>query len=484
MLTHHQYTYIQKEQNIAVSSTFDHAVYKNLAPKSKNCASTGVDYCGVKMQYLYTTKRAILLSSKQVESQHFPSNLVFRINVTPITPPGSSAYRSEVPPLADVQKPTLQLNAEKYPPSTNTQNNIEYSEKARPLKEKAEGSHNPLKCRQRAKYNLQKVIKDIESSPAIESLVMKLENTAWSSVSAKQFLSYVDADIYTITAFQRYLTTTGEICPALELLADSSKENLIRHKYGCHVLRILVKRLPALSQTVSKLTLHSFADMCCNEFSNKVMQVIAAQDDLFRKSCFEKFCVNWNTIKKNVSSIYLLTVCLRYTPNDTAYFGLVGEYLVDQRGYGIIKDKHDKRILARYIEYCTEQELDIFYRLLRFESEFIERCSDKYMVYIFRLLLRRGHKQSEYQFAQGLRTEAHQVLGFKVVRLLLDEIFSDESYPDELRDGILAALSQEKKLQDHLLEINANRKRQSATGSSLSNMSNNAIDNDRPNDFN
>jgi hypothetical protein len=483
MLTHHQYTYIQKEQNIAVSSPFDHAVYKNLAPKSKYCASTGVDYCGVKMQYLYTTKRAILLSSKQIESQHSPCNLVFRIKVAPITPFGSSVYRPEVRSQTDVLHPPFSSNAEKILLSS-ARDNIEYSESARNLKEKQEGSHNPLKCRQRAKYNLQKVIKDIESSPAIESLVTKLQNTNWSTVPPKQFLGYVDADIYTITAFQRYLSTAEEICAALEHLADSTKEHLIRHKYGCHVLRILVKRLPALSQKVSKLTLQSFADMCCNEFSNKVMQVIAAQDDLFRKSCFEKFCINWNTIKKNVSSIYLLTVCLRYTPNDASYFGLIGEYLVNQRGYGIIKDKHDKRILARYIEYCTEQELDIFYRLLRFESEFIERCSDKYMVYIFRLLLRRGHKQSEYQFAQGLRTEAHEVLGFKVVRLLLDEVFSDEGYPDQLRDEILAALSQEKKLQEHLLEINANRKRQSATGSSLSNLSNNAIDNDHPNDFN
>jgi hypothetical protein len=483
MLTHHQYTYIQKEQNIAVSSTFDHAVYKNLAPKSKYCASTGVDYCGVKMQYLYTTKRAILLSSKQIETQHSPRNLVFRLKVAPITPPSAPVCGPETRLQSDVLNPPISSNAEKNLPS-KTRDNIEYTEIAPYLKEKPEGSNNPLKCRQRAKYNLQKVIKDIESSPAIESLVTKLQNTNWSVVSPKQFLGFVDADIYTITAFQRFLSNSVYICAALEQLADATKDHLIRHKYGCHVLRILVKRLPVLSLKVASLALQSFSDMCCNEFSNKVMQVIAAQDGQFRRSCFEKFCVNWNTIKKNVSSIYLLTVCLRFSPNDASHFGLIGEFLVDQRGYGIIKDKHDKRILARYIEYCTEQELDIFYRLLRFESEFVERCSDKYMVYIFRLLLRRGHKQSEYQFAQSLRTEAHQVLGFKVVRLLLDEIFSDASYPDQLREGILAALSQEKKLQEHLLEISANRKRQSATGSSLSNLSNNAINNDHPNDFN
>ena len=424
MLTHHQYTYIQKEQNIAVSSPFDHAVYKNLAPKSKYYASTGVDYCGVKMQYLYTTKRAILLSSKTIETQHSPRNLVFRIKVAPITPHGSSVCRPEVRYQTDVLHPQLSSNAEKILLSS-ARDNIEYSEATRNLKEKQEGSHNPLKCRQRAKYNLQKVIKDIESSPAIESLVAKLQNTNWSTVPPKQFLGFVDADIYTITAFQRYLSTAEEICAALEHLADSTKEHLIRHKYGCHVLRILVKRLPALSHKVSKLTLQNFADMCCNEFSNKVMQVIAAQDDLFRKSCFEKFCINWNAIKKNVSSIYLLTVCLRYTPNDASYFGLIGEYLVNQRGYGIIKDKHDKRILARYIEYCSERELDIFYRLLRFESEFIERCSDKYMVYIFRLLLRRGHKQSEQLLLNEIKNHTSSLLQMKAFRIFVTDLYKE-----------------------------------------------------------
>ena len=448
MLTHHQYTYIQKEQNIAVSSA------DNENRPSMSHKRTSNKYSEEGSRHLRRTignKSSIISNHQLVYHNHTPQNIVLRVSVNVI----AAGAKEVIQTAEEIYKREGMLRMVKGSGVCSEENFIAFDnndESKEPLpkefkkddnqscldslKEEFEKRRNYHK----EKFNLQRHIKELEASPRINEMIEFLMQTNWRNITNRQFLEFISGEIYSVTAFQKFISVS-EIPPSLEKLAYDNREFLIKDKYGCHVMRIFIRKLPGLLDVIGEMVLERFAEMCCNEFSNKVMQVVVACKDHLKPRFLKLFCKNWSFIKRSISCIYLLTACLRNTPNSSEHFKLVGEYLYNERSPFLVIDKHDKRILARYMEYCDEEEMDRFYRILLFKFELHERCSDKYMVYIFRLLLRRGHKQSMILLLSSLESQPGYYLKIQAFRSLILDIIKEKDCMEDFKKEVIRTLN-------------------------------------------
>jgi hypothetical protein len=290
------------------------------------------------------------------------------------------------------------------------------------------------------KTNLQNYIRSIEHSCEFMSILQRLTSIDWSGVERSEFVGLVTQDIYFTTAFQTYLQQIELSCQ-LERQILAVIEELAVDKYGCHILRIVVKKSASILKACASTLLKNFKTNCGHEFMNKVMQAVAAEDEVFRTDCLIHLKKYWNELKLSVSSIYLLAVCLRNTPSWDHHSQAIGNMLL-KRSAHLLKDKNDKRMLARYLEFCDFAEVEKFYLALDFEKEFHRRFDDKYMVYIFRLLLRRGHESSIRLLEEILRLELDTALNSGPFRHLLREIVNESEKWAHLSDQLFAQLRQ------------------------------------------
>jgi len=296
----------------------------------------------------------------------------------------------------------------------------------------------PNTARKQRESSLEKYLVQIEDQSHLQEMLTFICNIKWTSLRTSDFLKLATSGKTSSASIQAFIEDTP-VSHELVSIVNKSREVLIKDRFGCHVLRRMLTKSPYLFTQIKRLTLARFVEMASNECSSRVMQFIAVQDEHYRKNCIELFVSNWKRVITHVASNYLLSVCLKHTDNSSDAFKSIGAALYSKR-HSLLEVKYDKRILVTYIEYCREPHLETFFNILRFNRQFVQRCDDKYMVYIFRLLLRRGHKQSERLLYLHLNTSLISCMATKYFETLLSEIFKDKKLHQQVRVYILQIL--------------------------------------------
>ena len=473
MLTHHQYTDFQQHQKYTeelTPSDFKRSGSNRTAAKSDKhersslvhpfdghatgeCHLIGSACCLIGsdkpcFDYIHEDRFSATSFSQNICNNHFESNLLFRVADGEIgyrLPMSRIAIRTDAartvaPPKTNPAPPrSKRLRSTLEQPQGAADTPPIYQEDVQESGYSVSEAHPGLR-----KTNLQNYIKCIENSSEFMTILQQLATIDWPRVDRSEFVGLVTQDIYFTTAFQTYLQQT-EVTSPLERQILAVIEELALDKYGCHILRIVVKKSASILKACATSLLNNFRANCGHEFTNKVMQAVAAEDEKFRIGCLVRIKKYWNELKLSVSSIYLLTVCLRNTPSWNPRFQAIGIMLLKKSAH-LLRDRNDKRMLARYLEFCDPAEVEKFYQTLHFEKEFQGRFDDKYMVYIFRLLLRRGHASSIRLLKEILCLEVEAALDAGPFRQLLREIVSESEKWVHLSDQLFAQLRQIKTL--------------------------------------
>jgi hypothetical protein len=292
--------------------------------------------------------------------------------------------------------------------------------------------------RRSVRKSLERYVNQVGNSFQLNTHLLNFNNLDWTKLKPEEFLSITIDSKTSAAAFQLFLIKSPlpqEVINLVELTA----EVLLWDKFGCHILRRVVVISAKIRALLANLSLSQYVDMATNEFSSRVMQVLAAEDCEYSKRCISLFCENWKKVVVHASSNYLLSVCLKMISNSSKEFLSVGQALLD-RCSTLIESKYDKRILLVYLEGCHEKEVEIFYNILKFRSQFKQRCEDKYMVYIFRTLLRRHHKPSVDILFENMKDNLADLLTTKYFRMLLAEIFTEKRVFFDLQTNIIEIL--------------------------------------------
>ena len=159
-----------------------------------------------------------------------------------------------------------------------------------------------------------------------------------------------------------------------------------------------------------------------------MLRDLAAAEDRLRVKCLEEFARNWDKVVRSRYSCLLLTTCLSLTPSNSYYFRLIGQCLLD-RSPLLSSEQHIKNVLLVYLEFCSAEELEVFYRILDLDSIMPAMNTDKYMVYIFRLLLRRGHKKSKQLLLETLKKHSDAVASCPELQSVIAEQIPQSGSP-------------------------------------------------------
>ena len=251
------------------------------------------------------------------------------------------------------------------------------------------------------------------------------ENLKWENLTLREFAKTLLKSDSVIGAFQQFVDKLTTVPEGLENLAILSIETFVYHKYGCHIFRRLLPKSQKLTKATIDFCKKRLVELSTQEYSSRVLQQLVILDPQFRDTTLRKFCIKLTLLTRNLSAIFLLTACLKHSPNTNPMILEIG----DQLHRSVVLNqlpRFTKRVLVSYVEYCTEDRLDQFYHALGFETSFASTFNDKYMVYIFRLFLIRGYQTAQSTFLESVSRDLPSLMRTKFFTFLMMKIYNDE----------------------------------------------------------
>ncbi len=410
MLTHHQYTYIQKELNPAddmQSESYDEKFAGKTPTIDEGHKFFGFSgYQRVRV-YIHQHKEFAQQACQGVEENHRRGNLLFRVSRLENGLKRGRGFASRATRSGLVVFNRCEDDAQSQSESSSD------SESYEGASQQAAKNH----------LSLEDKIKLAQKSEEFQLFWTSIPHIDWEVVSDSQFLTWTSMNLTNSTALQIFYGENPVPASLIDLLIKNARRLLVS-KFGCHIVKTLLSKSDQLFSRLSVLVMNSFEALCSDQFASKVVQSMAESNFAFRVLCIEKICECWDRIYNYISTTYLLTFCLKNTPADSAQFKLVGQCLID-RIDSITRNKYNKRFLVSYLETCPQNQLNTFFKALRFEQLFHRRCKDKYMLRVFAVLLRRAHGRSEKLIISLVNNSLDSLLALRLARNLIATIIKD-----------------------------------------------------------
>ena len=278
-----------------------------------------------------------------------------------------------------------------------------------------------FKTKQEKEFYQEKFKEHAGDPHGLAQAISNLRQRDWRSVSKLAFVSLATEQRLTSTALQLYLEQ-GDSSPGLMQLIEASKAELIKDKLGCHVLRRMVPKSRAFASSLVRFIESSIVDLACNEYSSRVLQALAAAEAPFACRFIRVFLDHWKLLAGHISAVFLFSVCLQLVPKLDAGVAEVGTHLL-RISADPMNGRNNKRVLVSFLEYCDCRFVAEFYEILAFDTRFIERMDDKYMVYIFSVFLARGYRKVESSLICNCKESFAALLKTSFFRLLVNRIF-------------------------------------------------------------
>ena len=405
-----------------------------------------------------STKSSILRRSSNIEQNHIESNLLFRWKVKQ-APAFVSSHQISSRPRVFLRQDTIRnhmnpdasdcyspfesraaklISSSQLATAPTIQTPLNKHVSSSSLKETEKILEHDHESRRSLRKSLERYVNQVGNDFQLNTHLLNFKTLDWKKLKHEEFLSITIDSKTSAVAFQLFLIKSPLPQEVIDLVKITA-EILIWDRFGCHILRRVIVKSARIRTLLANLSLSQFIDMATNEFSSRVMQVLASEDLEYSKKCISLFCENWKKVVVHASSNYLLSVCLKMISNNSKEFLSVGQALLD-RCSTLIESKYDKRILLVYLENCADNDIETFYNILKFRYHFKQRCEDKYMVYIFRTLLRRHHKPSLDILFRNLKDNLQDLLKTKYFRMLLTEIFTEKRVFFDLQMNIIEIL--------------------------------------------
>ena len=261
-----------------------------------------------------------------------------------------------------------------------------------------------------------------------DKILRVLQDMDWASVSQEEFVHLCTKNMGMSYAIQHFILKRLMDDCFLHLLSCSYMQ-LMTHRFGCHVIRAAVqtKECSSLVANINLLYQKDFVSLCVHQFANKVLQGVCEVDPDVRVKTIEFICKHWNQVKKDIPSSYLLTVCLRHTPNDHPVFKLLIKKLMEKT-QNIFHERFSKRFLINFLEFCSEKDAEVLFNGLNLKRVFLSNYRDKYVVYAIRSFLTKGHQETQDVLMECLVSDPERFLELKYFRMLLLEICTGKQF--------------------------------------------------------
>ena len=245
------------------------------------------------------------------------------------------------------------------------------------------------------KDSLYRYMQQIDGTPEHSRCLNELQTLDWNALSVSKFIHISTKDLVWTSALQKFLNMNSLIDGSIEKLVLQTVSTLFYDKFGCHILRIMVKKSKEVLKHVYYLAFEkNFNSVCTHESGCKVVQAACEADPYLRSKCLRSVLANWDDLKQSIYTFYLFTVCLKLLDCSSQEFEEVYKFLL-LRCENIFKGKYDKRFLVTFVECCREEHLPVIYSSSQLEKNLSTRGRDKYVIFIFLTFVSRGLRRAK-----------------------------------------------------------------------------------------
>ena len=245
------------------------------------------------------------------------------------------------------------------------------------------------------KDSLYRYMQQIDGTLEHSRCLNDLQTLDWSTLTVSQFVFLSTKDLVWTSALQKFLNVNSHIGVPIEKLVLQTVSTLFFDKFGCHILRIMVKKSKEVLKYVYYLTFHQdFRSVCMHESGCKVIQAACEVDPFIRSKCLQSVLADWDNLKQSIFTFYLFTVCLKLTDSSSQEFEEVYKFLLSNCDT-IFKGKYDKRFLVTMVECCREDQLLEIYLGSQLEKNLSTRGRDKYVIFTFLTFVSRGLQRAK-----------------------------------------------------------------------------------------
>lgn len=241
--------------------------------------------------------------------------------------------------------------------------------------------------------------------------------------------------------FQRYME--GYSPAELNYLTSAlqnSMPSLISHAFGSYIIQKLCLLSQPFKLIVIDYCLYNMIELSSNEYSSRVMQVLAENIPGFRIKLFREAAANFSVAMRSMSWVLLLNACVRAAQSSTEYQDLLVKLCLNPQQRTDSKTYYFKLVVS-IVRVCSPEALTQLYHAFRPIMTCPSLFASKNRLLILSSILNRKHSLAIKDFEKTLyRLQNHQsVVDSPHVTYFIDKLTREES-PAEYDSSPLAIL--------------------------------------------
>ena len=211
--------------------------------------------------------------------------------------------------------------------------------------------------------------------------------------------------------FQRYMESYNqEEINYLTAALQTSVPFLISHAFGSYIIQKLCLLSPPFKQVVIEYCLHNMMNLSSNEYSSRVMQVLAENIPAFRLKLFRDAADNFTVAMRSMSWVLLLNACVRAAQSSQEYEELLVKMCQNPQQRTDSKTYYFKLVVS-IVRVCSPEALSQLYHAFRPIMTCPSLFSSKNRLLILSSILNRKHGLAVKDFEKTLyRLQNHHVV--------------------------------------------------------------------------
>src|SRR3990167_8287702 len=232
--------------------------------------------------------------------------------------------------------------------------------------------------------------------------------------------------------FQKYLEQYRPSDVAyLTIALKELVPQLIVHAFGSYILQKLCMLSPTFKQFVIDYCFKNLLQLSSNEYSSRVMQILAENIASFRRCLFKDAAENFTVAMRSMSWVLLLSACVRAAQSSDEYEDLLTKMTSNPQQRTDSKTYFFKLVVS-VVRVCSPQSLSRIYHAFRSILTSHSLFSSKNRLLILSSILNRKHPIAVQDFDRALQqTDSPQmILDSPHVTYFIDKLTREESVPD------------------------------------------------------
>lgn len=216
---------------------------------------------------------------------------------------------------------------------------------------------------------------------------------------------------------QVFADSSDKVSPALVKGIVQDLEFMVYHKQANYVVQKLLKKDSTFLQRVTEFSMANFEALCLNEYSSRVLQSLTELNPEFLKFAANYFSQHLDFWQNKISSIFVLLSVIRHASSlqDCAFVKSI--LLADKAA--LFSSKYLKRVLVTYVEKCSIKEMEEICEHLQLNEEIPAILEDKFFVYVYHLLVRKGRRHTLKSILKAIQQETSEALRARHFKFLL-----------------------------------------------------------------